>query len=130
MPDDKKDFVIPALNKNSIGRCTYSWCRCSKLTMHLLFRTVMTVDRSREVINQGASNRNQSYLKSEGCIDEYKDKLDPVERAKRKAMLVQAFDRGIVHDRLAGGVTTPYYYGEWCRNDPDGDRSTHETIGF
>lgn len=55
-------------------------------------------------------------------------KLSPEERAKRKAMLIQALDRGVVHDRLAVDLP-PGYYGEWCRNTQM-DIDAMRTIGF
>ena len=55
-------------------------------------------------------------------------RMTPEERARRKAMLIQSFDRGVVHDRLS--VQLPKdLYGEWVRNDPlEIDRM--RTLGF
>jgi hypothetical protein len=54
--------------------------------------------------------------------------MSPEERAKRKAMLIQSFDRGVVHDRLTVKLPSDLY-GEWVRNDPlEIDRM--RTLGF
>lgn len=54
--------------------------------------------------------------------------MSPEERAKRKAMIVQAYDRGIIHDRLSVKLP-PHLHGEWARNDPlEIDRL--RTLGF
>lgn len=70
------------------------------------------VDRSRTVINQGEQQEPVA-----GQFDEHKVPMTPEQRAKRKAMLVQAFDRGIIHDRLKVQLP-PHLHGEWARNDP------------
>lgn len=55
-------------------------------------------------------------------------RMTPEERAKRKAMLIQSFDRGVVHDRLTVPLPDDMY-GEWVRNDPlEIDRM--RTLGF
>lgn len=66
-------------------------------------------DPERTVINQGE--------KQQVIFDEHKEKMTPEQRSKRKAMLVQAFDRGIIHDRLKVDLP-PHIHGEWVRNDP------------
>lgn len=54
--------------------------------------------------------------------------MSPEERAKRKAMIVQAYDRGVIHDRLSVKLP-PHLHGEWARNDPlEIDRL--RTLGF
>jgi hypothetical protein len=55
-------------------------------------------------------------------------RMTPEERAKRKAKLIQSFDRGVVHDRLTVDLP-PDMHGEWVRNDPlEIDRM--RTLGF
>jgi hypothetical protein len=55
-------------------------------------------------------------------------RMTPEERAKRKAKLIQSFDRGVVHDRLSVPLPSDMH-GEWCRNDPlEIDRL--KTLGF
>lgn len=112
MPDDKKDFVIPALNRNLDGARTPGADDTAANAPPVQNRD--DPDRSREVINQGA--QQEPIVVPEGQFDEYKEKMTPEQRAKRKAMLVQAFDRGIVHDRLKVKLP-PHIHGEWCRND-------------
>lgn len=54
--------------------------------------------------------------------------LRAVQRAKRKAKLLHALDRGVVHDRL--NVMLPDdLHGEWIRNDPL-EIHRMETLGF
>lgn len=68
-------------------------------------------NRVRGVIKQGEQQPEPVIF------DEHKTPMTPEQRAKRKAMLVQAFDRGIIHDRLK--VDLPVHiHGEWVRNDP------------
>lgn len=63
-----------------------------------------------------------------GSQAEARSKMTPEERAKRKALLIQAFDRGVVHDRLTVPLPADMH-GEWCRNDPmEIDRL--RTLGF
>jgi hypothetical protein len=80
--------------------------------------------RTQTVVRQGEAQPKQETAP----IDERIIPLSPDERAKRKTMLIQALDRGIVHDRLAVDLP-PGYYGEWCRNTQI-DIDAMKTIGF
>jgi hypothetical protein len=74
---------------------------------------------SQTVIQQGT----QQAAPAQGS-----SRMTPEERAKRKALLIQSFDRGVVHDRLTVPLPADMY-GEWCRNDPlEIDRL--RTLGF
>lgn len=68
-------------------------------------------ERARTVINQGEQQP------AVAIFDEHKERMTPEQRAKRKAMLVQAYDRGIIHDRLKVDLPS-HIHGEWARNDP------------
>jgi hypothetical protein len=87
-------------------------------------QNVDDIERSRNVIRQ---DTQQAPIEKQ-IFDEHKTPMTPEERSKRKAMLVQAYDRGIIHDRLKV-VLPPHIHGEWVRNDPmEIDRL--RTIGF
>lgn len=113
-----EDFKIPALNKNVAGARTPGQDDVAGVESPV--QNIDDANRSRQVINQDTKQESQ--------FDEFKTQMSPEDRAKRKSMLIQAFDRGIVHDRLAVKLP-PHIHGEWVRNDPmEVDRL--KTIGF
>jgi hypothetical protein len=83
------------------------------------------------MVDRDDPNRvRQVVRQDEQRVDAAKEytEMTPEERARRKALLIQAFDRGVVHDRLTVPIPK-HMYGEWCRNDPlEIDRL--KTLGF
>lgn len=116
MADDTKPLVIPAVNQNVDGLRRSA----ADVTNDSSVMNADDPDRARNVIQQDTQQPKQ--------FDEHSSPMSPEERAKRKAMLVQAFDRGVIHDRLAVKLP-PHIHGEWVRNDPmEIDRL--KTLGF
>jgi hypothetical protein len=121
MTAPKPDFVIPAVNQNTGAARTAGPDDVSGNAPPT--QNIDDPERSRLVIDQGQQQEVELVASDKPYVP-----MTPEQRAKRKAMLVQAFDRGIVHDRLFVKLP-PHLHGEWARNDPlEIDRL--KTLGF